>query len=266
MQNKTQKVQSKSQNFLDKIVANKKLDLVQETQITSLSDPQIIKKSVFRELFQTRDKKIRLIAEIKFASPTNPTIGSQEDLLERANAYEKAGADAISIITEKHFFKGDVAFVPQIKNHVLLQVLQKDFVIDPQQIYQAREVRSDALLLIARLVDKEKLKEFVNLCFALKIEPVVEINNEEDLEKAIATDTKIIAVNARDLETFEIDVSKACRLIKKIPDHFITLGFSGIISSKEVLLYKQSGAVGVLVGTSLMKTKNIYNFIKDLQL
>src|SRR6185437_2238841 len=100
----------------------------------------------------------------------------------------------------------------------------------------------------------------------LGIEPVVEIYNEEDLEKAITTKTNIIAVNARNLETFEINVTGACMLIKKIPNHIIKLGFSGITSQKEAELYKNSGADGILVGTSLMQANDIKSFINDLQI
>ena len=219
----------------------------------------------FFDSLSVAQNDINIIAEIKFASPTNPHLGSREELLERAKKYETAGADAISIITEKHFFKGDITFVSQVKSEVSIPVLQKDFVIDERQIYQAKAIGSDALLLIARLVDEKTLKHFVDLCFDLGIESVVEINNDEDLEKAIATDTKIIAVNARDLETFQVDISSACRLMKKIPDGFIRLGFSGIKSSDEVQQYKKAGANGILVGTALMNARDIKGFISLLR-
>jgi len=223
-------------------------------------------RGVYPAFCGVRDDGFILIAEIKFASPTSPHLGSPKDLLQRAKEYEQAGADAISVITEKHFFKGDPAFVTQVKEAVTLPVLQKDFVIDECQIYEAKKIGSDALLLIARLVDKETLKQFVMLCKKLKLEPVVEVNNEEDLEKAIATETNIIAVNARDLETFHVDVAKACRLMEQIPEKFIKLGFSGVTSSDEVLQYKEAGAKGVLVGTSLMKAENVRHFINSLHL
>ncbi len=262
-------MQSKNQNFLEKIIEMKRLDFSHKTQVVGVSDNLVSKDSDSlrcRRVFARKNNKINLIAEIKFASPTNSILGSSKGLLQRAEQYEQSGADAISIITEKHFFKGDVSFIPQIKKHVTIPVLQKDFVIDEAQIYEAKQLGTDALLLIARLVDAQTLKQFVNLCFIVGIEPVVEINNEEDLQKAIETETKIIAVNARDLETFEIDVQNACLLIKKIPDRFIKLGFSGILSVKEVLHYKKAGADGILVGTSLMQTEDIGGLIKELKI
>lgn len=242
-------------NILVSIIEKKKKDIEEQKKM---------KKSVFRNLFSK--KKIVLISEIKFASPTNPNLGSNKDLLKRAEQYEEAGADAISLISEKHYFKGNGKCISKVKKKVSLPILQKDFVIDLYQIYEAKKFGSDALLLIARLVDSRQLKEFVDICFSLGIEPVVEINNEDDLKKAISTETNIIAVNARDLETFIIDITNACLLLEKIPDRFITLGFSGIISSEEVLQYEKAGVNGILIGTSLMKTNDIKGFIKELNL
>jgi indole-3-glycerol phosphate synthase len=250
-------------NFLKEIIQIKKLELIQKTRKTSVSINQ--RNQYFLDAIRNGEK-IKLIAEVKFASPVNPHLGSPDELILRAKKYEQSGADAISLITEKHFFKGDVSFVSQVKTYVAIPVLQKDFVIDPLQIYEAKEIGSDALLLIARLVDQKTLQRFINLCFDLGIEPVVEVSNEEDLKKAIGTKTNIIAVNARDLETFVIDITKACLLMRKIPNQFIKLGFSGINSAKEVLQYKNAGAKGVLAGTSLMRSKDIAGFINGIKI
>ncbi len=256
-------------NILLKIIEKKKQDLVLtkpnlDIEIFKQSKQKIaLKNNKFRNSIAGA-KDVALIGEIKFASPTNPLLGLKKDLLSRAKQYEESGIDAISIITEPHYFKGDTAFVTKVKEHVDVPILQKDFVIDVAQIYEAKQIGSDALLLIARLLDLETLKIFVSLCQSLGVEPVVEINSEDDLNKAIKTSTKIIAVNARDLETFIVDVAKACDLLNKIPSKFIKLGFSGVVSEKEVLQYKKAGARGVLVGTSLMKAKNINDFIFSL--
>lgn len=209
--------------------------------------------------------KMAIIAEIKLSSPTIPFLGSKKDIIKRALAYEQAKADAISFITEKHYFKGSPDFISQIKKRINIPILQKDFVIDPYQIYEAKIISADALLLIAKIVNKKTLIKFVALSQEIGVEPIVEINDEKDLEKAISTSTSIIAVNARNLQTFVVDVTQACRLMKKIPDRFIRLGFSGIKSADEVKKYQQAGAKGVLVGTSLMRAKNIPAFINSLR-
>lgn len=236
-------------NFLKKIIEKKQEDIT------------VLKQNRFLSLF--RDKMV-IIAEIKIASPTVPYFGSEKDIIKRAVNYEAAGADAISVITEKHFFKGNTKFISQIKKDVNLAILQKDFVIDAYQIYESKIIGANALLLIAKIVNQKTLKKFVSLCQEIGLEPVVEISDEADLKKALITSTKIIAVNARNLKTFKVDVDVACLLIKKIPNKFIKLGFSGIKSSDEVKKYQQAGAKGVLVGTSLMKTGNIKSFIKEL--
>ncbi len=266
-------------------------DLCKEKHSGMRFTPRVLATSWWRSDSFLAQNDIVVIAEVKFASPSNgiasPLRGlamtHSKDLLKRVKEYESGGADAISIITEQYFFKGNVDFIGQAKSVVKLPILQKDFVIDEYQIYEARlrpdfaEVTSgrqgfggqacgaDALLLIARIVDKKTLRHFVDVCFEEGIEPVVEIFSEEDLEKAAATKTRFVAVNSRDLDTFEVDVEKACELMKKIPERFIRLGFSGIQSAVEVQNYKNAGAKGVLVGTALMRTKKIGDFILSLR-
>ena len=199
-------------NILKKIIKKKHIDLKR------------MKQNQFFDLFG--DKTI-IIGEIKLASPTVPYFGSTDSIVKRSIDYENSGADAISVITEKHFFKGDINFISQIKNKVNLPILQKDFIIDPYQIYQAKVYSSDALLLIAKIVSKKTLIKFVDICQEIGLEPVVEINDEQDLKKAMSTSTNIIAVNARNLESLEVSVERACLLMKKIPSKFIKLGFQG---------------------------------------
>lgn len=243
-------------NILTKIIESKKNDLNRE-----MKNQFSFKKA----MLSGYRKNMAIIAELKFASPTNPNLGSPKDLLDRARQYKKAGADAISIITEKTVFKGDVSFVSQVKNSVDMPILQKDFVIHEYQIYEAKIRRSDAILLIARILTKKTLKYFVNLAIEIGIEPVVEVYSMDDIDKAVVTETSFIAVNSRDLDTFLIEIDRACVLLNKIPDKFIKLGFSGIKSFTEVKKYKDAGAKGILVGTSLMNADNIGNFIHDLR-
>ena len=211
---------------------------------------------------------IGLIAEIKLASPTAGKLGEKVDMLSRLLDYQNAGADAVSIITEKRNFKGSLELVSIVKRSILnLPILQKDFIRDDFQIEESRRLGADALLLIAReeVVGDNQLKRFVKLCQENQLEPVIEVCSLKDLSKAVESGTEIIAVNARDLDTFEIDVGLACQILKKIPEKFIKLGFSGIHSRAEVEKYKQAGTKAVLVGTELMKTKNIDKFIKELK-
>ena len=242
-------------NILNQIIEKKREDLKEKNE----HDKNMFKNSILKA------KDIAIIAEIKLATPTNPSLALNIDSVKRALEYESSQADAISYITEKHFFKGNISDVSQIKSKVKIPLLLKDFIVDPYQIYEAKSAGADAVLLIARLIDSDTIRDFVALCLKIGIEPVVEINSFEDLEKATQTSTSIIAVNARDLDTFNVDIDFACQLIEKISSKYIKLGFSGITSVEEVRKYKSAGADGILVGTSLMQATNIKEFIKSLR-
>lgn len=210
-------------------------------------------------------KEFGIIAEIKFKSPSAGILADKSKVSEFANKYKLGGARAISIITEKYFFDGDISFITEVKKITGLPVLQKDFVVDKYQILESKKSGADAVLLIAKIVTQEELMRFVELCFEVGIEPVVEINDEEDLKKALKTRTRIIAVNARNLDTFKINLSKACKLIEKIPNEYLKLGFSGVNSRDEVLKYRSCGAKGVLIGTQLMRAEDKKRFLEDLK-
>lgn len=233
-----------------------------EEKIAGLEKPRQFLESLLKGF---ENHGMGLIAEIKLASPSENHLGDQADVLRRVKEYETSGANAISVITEKYFFKGNIGLLKEVKSAVNLAVLQKDFVVDPIQIYESRLSGADALLLITKIISPDQLNKFVEHCFSVGLEPVVEINDELDLENALKTETKVIAVNARDLDTLVVDVDKACALMKKIPDKFFKLGFSGIKSAQEVKKYKQAGAKAVLVGTNLMKTENISQFIRGIR-
>lgn len=221
-------------------------------------------KNTVVSLFRNYDG-VAIIAEIKLASPTNPHLGSVNDVTPNARDYQKGGAAMISLVTEKHFFKGDPNFIRQIKKAgVSLPILQKDFVIDALQLVESKEAGADAVLLIAKMLRRKQLKQFVSLAKALGVEPIVEINDDEDLDNAIAANPSLIAVNARDLETFTVDVDRACSLMERIPDEFVKLGFSGIQTRSDVEKYKKAGAKGVLVGTSLMQSPNKIQLLEEL--
>lgn len=261
-------------NFLQKVL-DREYNVIkirkQKISLKNLKQAATLKKSkqdVFTQAVTQGAllRNIGIIAEVKFASPTNPNLGSPNDLANLIRSYLQAGADAISVITEKHFFNGCLEFVSQIKKIASLPILQKDFIVDEYQIFESKNLGADAILLIAKILDQKNLNHFVELALDLGIEPVVEINNEKELKKACSTKTNIIAANARDLNTLEIDVDNACKLLSKIPKKYIKLGFSGVKGKEEAEKYKNAGAGGVLIGTSLMKSDNIRQFIKEIRI
>lgn len=256
-------------NILRDILENKKIMVVNQKKEMSSEELAnrtigLRKMSMFKQKILSA-KKIAVIAEVKVASPTITDLGDKETIVVRAIAYENGNADAISYITEETYFKGEGLTLMQIKKSVKLPVLQKDFVIDPYQIFQAKYYGSDAILLIGRYLKKDTLQRFVAIAQGINIEPIVEVNTHEDLEKALGTTTECIAVNARNLETFEVSIPTACSLMQAIPNTFVKLGFSGIQSSLESKQYKEAGARGILVGTALMRTQDIAHFIADVK-
>lgn len=259
-------------NILLDIVKKKQKDLSEQKKTFLPDDLQrkaaeMISASNFMNAFlHLNDDEMAIIAEIKLASPTSLFLGSESAISQRAIAYEQAGSDVISVITERHYFKGSTTFIPKLKTKITIPILQKDFVIDTYQIYEAKTLGSDAILLIARLVEEDLLKIFVNLCLDLGVEPVVEVHDDDDLKKALTTKTMCIAVNARDLSTFGVSISQACAILEKIPEGYIKLGFSGVQSFSDVREYRKAGAKGVLVGTSLMKSNDIKDFLSSLRI
>lgn len=244
---------------------NKLREILNKTK-NDLANIKIPTRSFIKAIKNPKNGSIAIIAEIKLSSPTQSFPAAADEIPDRVKQYEQAGADCISVVTEKHFFKGDSAFVGQIKSIVSLPVLQKDFIIDPYQIYEAKIAGADAVLLIAKILSKHKLISLVDEAKRIGLEVVVEINNQDDLKKALITKTKIIAVNARSLDTFEVNIDKACTLLKKIPNLYIKLGFSGVSKKVDVEKYKNAGANGILIGTSLMKTKNIPQFLERIRI
>lgn len=229
----------------------------------------LLKKTTLSHNFLTKISAIGLIrlgiiAEIKLASPSEGNIISEVELEDKIMDYLEAKVDAISVVTESKFFKGDLSLIGVVKFFTEVPILQKDFIIDPYQIYEAKDKGANALLLIARILSKQELKDFVDVCLEIGLDPVVEVNSIEDLENAVSTNAQIIAVNSRDLDTFEIDIERACRIMKQIPDHYLKLGFSGVNSKTEAKLYRASGASAVLIGTKLMKEKDIKSFLKEI--
>lgn len=209
--------------------------------------------------------KIAIIAEIKLASPSAGVLGLDQEIEDRVRAYELGGADAISVVVDQKFFQGSLSLIARIKKVTKLPVLAKDFIIDEYQLYEALVYGADAVLLIARILSGKKLKQLVALASSLGLVAIVEVNEESELPSALGSQAKCIAVNARDLDTFKIDLAKALNIGQKIPKERIFLGFSGVSSQDEVKRYQDGGARAVLVGTSLMKSSDPAKLIKELR-
>jgi indole-3-glycerol phosphate synthase len=198
-------------------------------------------------------KRPGIIAEIKKGSPSEGTIRTEIDVETIAKSYEKNGASAISVVTDVHFFQGDIGWIKRIKQASSLPVIRKDFVLDEKQVYQSKVAGADALLLIAAILDEGKLKELYQLVYKLGMEALVEIHTKAELGIALRIDAEIIGINNRNLKSFDVDNSTFSTLAASIPNDKIVIAESGIHSQKDLLFMKEQGADAVLIGTHFMR-------------
>jgi len=202
-------------------------------------------------------KELSLIAEIKKASPSLGTIVDDFDHLKIAQEYQLSLlVDAISIITENDHFQGGLSFIRDIKPLTSVPLFRKDFIVDEYQIYETFLAESDALLLIAAILDVDELKNFLHISRSLGMDCLVETHNEIEVRNAIKAGASIIGINARDLKTFEVSKNLFEELAKIIPKNIITVAESGLETFEDVEKVKQAGADAILVGTSIMKARN----------
>jgi indole-3-glycerol phosphate synthase len=200
---------------------------------------------------------IRLIAEIKRASPSAGPIRPDCDPLDIARIYESHGASCISVLTDEPFFQGTLADLQAVRAAVRLPVLRKDFILDSYQVFEARAAGADAVLLIAECLDDCDLRKLHNDIVALGMTPLVEIYDPENLQRVFDAGATLIGVNNRDLRTFKTDLEHTLRLRDRVPDECVLIAESGIRTRDDVLRLESAGVDAILVGESLMKSADI---------
>jgi len=207
---------------------------------------------------------IAVIAEVKRASPSVGVIKENVCVCQVAREYQQGGACAVSVLTESHFFKGDLSYLNRVKQEISLPVLQKDFVFDPFQIYEGRASGADAVLLIAALLDQQQLRDLAALASYLQMTPLVEIHDNQDLDKVSSLALPLIGINNRDLKTFQVDLGTTLRLRREIPSGTKVISESGIRTAEEVRRLKDAGIDGILVGEILMRASDPGTKIREL--
>ncbi len=199
---------------------------------------------------------ISFICEVKKASPSKGIFVKEFPYLAIAKEYEKAGANAISVLTEPDFFQGSPRFLEEIANAVSVPVLRKDFIIDPYQIYESKLLGASAILLICALLDTATLKNYLKTAHSLGLSALVEAHTELEVKSALEAGAKIIGINNRDLKTFSVDLTTSARLRKHIPAEILFVSESGIQSAQEVSFLRKIGTDAVLIGETLMKSND----------
>lgn len=220
----------------------------------------------FRSAIKRDSEKIKLIAEIKRASPSKGLIRVDFDLIKIASIYEEKVVNAISVLTEEDFFHGRLSYLKTVKDTTSKPVLRKDFIFDEYQIYESMANHADAILLIAAILDKSQAGEYLHLANELGLHVLFEVHDEDDLEKAILTNADIIGINNRNLKTLKIDLSTTFMLKKDIPEDKIVVSESGIKDRSNVIELQNAGIDAMLIGTSLMKAENISRKIDELMI
>jgi indole-3-glycerol phosphate synthase len=257
-------------NILDTIVAEKKLELAKlRPQASQLKQAAAVRKD-FRDFASAlnRDDGVALIAEVKKASPSAGLIVKDFDAIRIARDYESAGASALSVLTDEKFFQGRLEYLQLIRDTVRLPLLRKDFIIDELQIYEAAARGADAILLIVAILDDAQLKGFRELALQLRLAALVEVHDEPELDRALASGAEIIGVNNRDLRDFSVSLTTTEKLGAKMKrgmcGKHTLVAESGIHARADIERVAKAGANAILVGESLMRSGDIAAKVKEL--
>ncbi len=253
--------------MLDKIIAQKRGEVEQRKKVattTYLQERIARQKPTLDLALALRDDHIRLIAEVKQASPSRGVLSPNLNPTELAQTYAEGGAAAISVLTEANYFMGSNEHLAAIKEVVGLPLLRKDFIFDPYQVYESRAYGADALLLIVAILSQGQLKELVSLSHSLGLRCLVEVHNGDEVEKAVLSEAEIIGINNRDLNTFVVDINTTRRLRPLVPQEKIVVSESGIKSRKDMEKLRKWGVDAVLIGEALVTAGDVRAKMQEL--
>ncbi len=254
--------------FLEKIVAQTKNDLAERKRETPLEEMQRLAAAqpAPRDLYTAlrNGSAIKLIAEVKRASPSKGLLAPQLDPVEVARTYESHGAAAISVLTEPHFFLGSPAYLTAIKQSVQVPVLRKDFIFDEYQVHEARAWGADAILLICAILDETQLRHLLDLARGLHMHCLVEVHNAAEAQRAVAAGAQIIGVNSRDLVTFKMNPHLIRELRPLIPADRVVVAESGISTQADARKLARYDMQAMLVGESLVISHDIPTQMRSL--
>ncbi|MAV16875.1 MAG: indole-3-glycerol phosphate synthase [Gammaproteobacteria bacterium] len=246
-------------SILREIVINTKAKLEEKKKLVSLDD---LKKEInelnlenprFKQSLAEKDEAI--IAEIKKASPSAGIIAEDFDPIKKAKEYEELGAVALSILTEEDYFLGSPKYLKEVRKITQLPILRKDFMIDEYQIYEAKLMGADCILLIASILNDEEISRFIDLAENLKLDYLIEVHDKIELDRVKIFENAIIGVNNRNLKTFEVDIQNSINLKQEFDGKNIFVSESGITNSSDIEMLKSNGINVYLIGESLMRGK-----------
>ncbi len=256
----------KTDTVLDKILARKVEELTERKKNVSLEEmmeASIESQYGVRDMMSALQKDtVALIAEVKRASPSKGIMVQDFAPVMIASTYNQNGASAISVLTDEDFFMGHLDYLTAVRESVTVPVLRKDFVIDPYQVYEGRVAGADAILLIVAALSDSQLEELYETVTGLDMIPLVEVHNEQEMERALNLRAKLIGINNRDLKTFTVDLDTTSRLADMVGDDVLLVAESGIKTAEDVKQMGQLGAHAVLVGESLVKSDDMVGSVR----
>ena len=259
-------------DILNKIVAYKQQEVATAKTAASISELKA-RISDLEDVPRGFERHLReavasgwtaIIAEVKKGSPSRGVIRADFDPLEIAGIYQDNGATCLSVLTDEKFFLGHLRYLAMIRETVSLPLLRKDFICDPYQIYEARAAGTDAILLIAAMLDLNQLREFHAVAKEIHLDVLLEVHDEAETEKALQTECTLIGVNNRNLRTFVTDLGTAGRLARMLPADRLLVAESGIDSRADIVRLRADGARAFLIGESMMREDDIGAKLQEL--
>lgn len=245
--------------ILDEIVESKKKRLPQHKALISEAKMKELALKSTRRSFSFYDALAKdglsIIGEFKKASPSMGVINSKIELTDRIDQYNNS-VDAISVLTEEDHFNGGVDYLKQVRKISNLPIIRKDFIIEEYQVYEAKVIGADCILLIAAILDDATFKKLYDLAYSLGMDVLCEVHDEEEMQRMLKLDVKIIGINNRNLKTFEIELETTRRLAGMVPDDKVLVSESGVTEDEHIKLLKQSNVDALLIGRAFMESEN----------
>lgn len=261
----------KTSTILDKIIAQKHLEIARDSAITSLESLELSANVISdrRDFIGALRARIRgqqpaIIAEIKKASPSKGLIRADFDPALIASQYETAGATCLSVLTDREFFQGSIAYLQQARAACSLPVIRKDFIVSPYQIAEAKAIGADCVLLIVAALAPTQLQELAAYAQQMRLDVLVEVHDEAELTIALESGFDLIGVNNRNLHTFETDLGVSYRLAKLLPEGVLLVTESGIHDAQDVQAMLAKGIFGFLIGETFMRAPNPGSKLQEL--
>ncbi len=257
-------------NMLEEILAHKRVEIREakgRRPVEALKEEAGRReppRSLIQKITDSHGPAHRILAEIKRASPSKGVLREDLDPVDWAGRYVRAGAIGLSVLTDERFFKGSLADLSRIREHVDLPLLRKDFLIDPYQIIEARASGADAVLLIMRILEDGRFADLLKQVRDAGMEALVEVYDEPDLDRALAQGARLVGINNRDLSRFKVDLSVTRRLMPRIPSDVVVVSASGIRDQEQVRSLESEGVKAFLVGEALMTATDPEEKLREL--